>query len=116
MTMGIIGTASVGNVTRHLGSEIRFALDITLSTRHQIPADGSAVTAGSRDHRSSLQGNFGCGDRFGRRRGRHRCVETSTTVKTAIDIALIEVTRADGTAVTAGRRDYRWLVQGSFGT
>ena len=52
----------VGNVTRHLSLEIRRALDITLGTRHQIPADGSAVAVGGRDHRSLVQGSF---------RGRH---------------------------------------------
>ena len=66
MMTGSISTARMGNATGRLGLEVRTALDITLCTRHQIPANGSAVTVDGRDHCSLGQDSFG-----GCRRDRH---------------------------------------------
>ena len=95
--------AGVGNITRHLGLEIRRTLDVTLSTRHQIPADGSAVILDGRYRCSLLQGN------------RHRCGEIYIARKIAIEISFGLIDRASLVACTCVGRYYRPLVQGSFG-
>ena len=101
-TMENIGTARVGNVTRHLGLEIRRAFDITLGARHQIPADGSAVTVDSRDQLSLVQGSFGtC------RRGRNCCGEASRAANvTSHALEYVGEVFADSSAAVVGDSDY----------
>ena len=84
-------------------------MDITLGTRHQIPADGSAVTIDGRDHRSLVQGSFGhggCGNRRGCRCGRHACGEASRAVNLTLS-ALVHVgdVLTDSSAAIVGDRD-----------
>lgn len=92
-------------LTRHRGLEIRRALDITLSTRHQVPADGSAVILDSRYECSLVQDN-----RLG-------CREFHVAREIAIEVAFSLV---DGASLIArrcgcGLRYYRWLGRSSFG-
>ena len=95
-----ISIAGMGNATGRLGLEIRTALDITLGTRHQIPANGSAVTVDGRDHCPLGQDSFRA-----RRRDRHRCGRTSPAFKPAIEVTQFVVGRASVHAVTARGRD-----------
>ena len=94
---GSISTAGMGNATGRLGLEVRRALNITLCTRHQIPANGSAVTVDSRDHCSLGQDSFGA--------CRHRRGRTSPAVEPAIEVTQLIVSRASVHAVTARGRD-----------
>ena len=95
-----ISTAGMGNATGRLGLELRTALDITLCTRHQIPANGRAVTVDGRDHCSLGQDSFG-----GCRRDRHRCGRTPPAFKTAVEVTQFVVSRTSVHAVTARGRD-----------
>ena len=95
-----ISTAGMGNATGRLGLEVRRALNITLCTRHQIPANGSAVTVDSRDDCSLGQDSFGaCGG------DRHRRGRSPPAFKPAIDVTQLVVSRASVHAVTARGRD-----------
>ena len=97
---GSISTAGMGNATGRLGLEVRRALNITLCTRHQIPANGSAVTVDGRDHRSLGQDSLGAC-----RRDRHRRGRTPPALKPAIEVTQLVVGRASVHAVTARGRD-----------
>ena len=97
---GSMSTAGMGNATGRLGLEVRSTLDITLCTRHQIPANGSAVTVDGRDHCSLGQDSFGAC-----RRDRHRSEGTPPAFKPAIEVTQLVVSRASVHAVTAGGGD-----------